>query len=73
MKRQTPGNASSQGEKNMYSRPSFSIRPQLGVGACTPKPRKERAASSRIAFAISTVATTVSDESTLGKISRTMM
>ena len=28
-----PGKANNQGEKNIYSRPSFSIRPQLGVGA----------------------------------------
>ena len=68
-----PGRANSQGEKNMYSRPSFSISPQLGVGACTPKPRKDSAASSKMALAISTVATTVNEDSTLGKISRMMI
>lgn len=38
-----------QGLKNMYSFASLIISPQEGNGAGTPRPRKDSAASSRIA------------------------
>ena len=47
----------------MRSTPSSIIVPQDGFGACTPAPRNDRADSSRIAFAISSVKkTTIVDE-----------
>ncbi len=65
----TPGMVMTQGWKNMYGLPSAIIRPQDGSGGCTPSPRKDKAASSRIACAISRVATTISALRILGRIS----
>src|SRR3981081_2554796 len=54
----TPGVMITHGLKNMYSLASAIISPQLGKGGGTPRPRNDKAASSRIASAISSVATT---------------
>src|SRR6195952_6162694 len=54
----TPGVMITHGLKNMYSLASAIISPQLGNGGGTPRPRNDKAASSRIASAISSVATT---------------
>src|SRR5437879_11436763 len=48
----TPGIMITQGEKNMQSLPSAIISPQDGSGGGTPRPRNDKAASSRIASAI---------------------
>jgi len=40
-------------------RPSDSIAPQLGVGACTPSPKKLKPASATMADAIPNVASTM--------------
>src|SRR6185437_12340384 len=73
VKRATPGMVITHGLKNMYSLPSATISPQEGSGGCTPRPRKESAASSRIACAISRVTTTISAFMMLARISaRTM-
>src|SRR5260221_3643495 len=73
MKSAMTGMVITQGLKNMYSLPSATISPQEGSGGCTPRPRQESAASSRIARAISKVATTISAFMMLGRISlRTM-
>src|SRR6185437_11893102 len=69
VKSATPGMVMTQGLKNMYSLPSATISPQSGRGGWTPRPRKESAASSRIAFAISIVAMTMSAFMMLGRIS----
>src|ERR1700723_645859 len=44
------------GASNRWPRASFSMAPQLGIGARTPKPRKLRVDSARIAPAIAIVA-----------------
>src|SRR5690606_20196790 len=68
-----PGIAISQKEKNMYALASEIIRPQEGSGGCTPSPRKDSAASSRMALAASSVAITIRWGTTLGSTSpRTM-
>src|SRR6185503_3428637 len=64
-----PGMAISQNEKNMKFLASAIISPHDGSGGCTPRPRKESAASSRIAEPDSTVATTIRCGKTLGRIS----
>src|ERR1700722_17143609 len=53
-----PGVTITHGLKNMYSLASAIISPQLGKGGGTPSPRNDSDASSRIASAISRVATT---------------
>src|SRR3546814_5703830 len=45
--RAVPGMPITQGSKNMKPFPSEIIRPQDGSGGCTPRPRKDSAASSR--------------------------
>ena len=50
-----------------------SVCPQLGVGCCTPKPRKLRLDSVRIAPASPSVAATTTGPTTLGSIWRKMM
>ncbi len=42
-----PGKTSAQGAVLMNWNPSWSIPPQLGVGGCSPTPRKLRPASVR--------------------------
>ena len=59
--------------KNISPFASEIIRPQLGSGGWTPSPRKESAASSRMACAISTVATTIRWLAVLGRISLNTM
>ena len=54
-----PGMEISHGSKNIRPLASEIIRPQDGVGGCTPSPRNDSAASSRMACAISSVATTI--------------
>jgi hypothetical protein len=58
-KRATPGIEINHGSKNIKPLASDIIRPHDGVGGCTPRPRNDRAASSRMAWAISSVATTI--------------
>ena len=53
--------------------PSETISPQLGVGGCTPRPRKDSAASSKIAWAISSVTTTIRLLAMFGMISDSRM
>ncbi len=64
-----PGILINQGLKNMCPLPSAIISPQDGVGGCTPKPRKENAASKRIALATSNVATTITAFAMFGRTS----
>ena len=54
-----PGISIRYGLKNMKLRPSETISPQDGVGGWVPRPRNDSAASTRIAIAISSVATTI--------------
>jgi hypothetical protein len=53
-----PGKMTIQGAWSMKPRPSASMRPREGVGGRTPTPRKERAASTRMAMAMRTEACT---------------
>ena len=64
-----PGIAMSHPSKNMRPFASEIMSPQLGSGGCTPSPRKESAASRRMACAISTVATTIRWLAMFGRIS----
>ena len=57
----------------MRSTPSSIIVPQDGFGGCTPAPRNDSAASSRIAFAISSVKKTTIVEARFGRISVNMI
>ena len=43
----TPGKMTAHGAELMNWKPSWSIPPQLGVGGCSPMPRKLRPASVR--------------------------
>ena len=61
------------GLKNMYSLPSAIMRPHDGAGGGMPSPRNESVASSRIACAISKVATTTRALPIFGRISVRMM
>src|SRR5690606_30285798 len=53
-----PGNRAIHQAKAKVSLPAVSMLPQLGVGGCTPSPRKLRPPSTRIAPAIPSVAVT---------------
>src|SRR5205807_2520858 len=66
----SPGKVEIHHALSRYSRPSWIIPPHDGVGGWMPRPRKESVASSTIARASSSVATTTSDESTLGRMWR---
>ena len=68
-----PGMPISQGSKNIKPLASETMRPQLGAGGCTPKPRKESAASSSTAWATSMVATTIRLLTMFGMISESRM
>ncbi len=68
-----PGRAIIQNAKNIMFLASEIISPQEGKGGCTPSPRNESAASSKIALAASTVATTTSCGNTFGRTSRRMI
>ena len=61
-----PGKSASQYRVSMNCRPSASIPPQEGIASGTPRPRKERPASVRMAPATPNVATTMSDALTFG-------
>ena len=61
-----PGNIMSQGARNSSLRPRPSMSPHSAAGGCTPKPRKPRAAASRMAVEMPSVARTMMDGSTLG-------
>ena len=52
----------------MNSRPSAIISPQEGMGGCTPMPKNEKAAYSRMARPISRVATTTRLLNAFGRI-----
>src|SRR4029077_20624838 len=65
----TPGMTITQGLKNMYSLASAIIRPHDGSGGGTPSPRNDSAASSRMASATSSVATTTRWLAMLGSTS----
>jgi hypothetical protein len=58
---------------NINSLPSATILPQEAVGGCTPNPKKERLDSRIITVAILVVATTITGERILGRISRSIM
>src|SRR5690606_13090295 len=68
-----PGIAMSQNEKNIMFLASAIMRPQDGSGGCTPRPRNDRAASSRMALPASTVATTIRSGKTFGRTSPVMI
>src|SRR6185503_17643266 len=68
-----PGITITQGSNSRCWRPSAIIRPQEGSGGCTPSPRNDSAASSRIACATSNVATTIRLLITLGSTSVRMI
>jgi len=53
------------------SRPDAIMLPQEGAGGCTPRPRNERPASSRIAFPTPSAAATITEVATLGTRWRT--
>ena len=64
-----PGMVMTHGLKNMYSLPSAIMSPHDGAGGGMPSPRNESVASSRIACAISKVATTTRALPIFGRIS----
>ncbi|MNC92248.1 hypothetical protein D3C83_86370 [compost metagenome] len=66
-----PGNSVRCGASNRCERPASSIVPQLGMGGCTPSPRKLSEASAMIAPAIPSVACTVTADSVAGITWRT--
>ena len=70
-----PGGIQSQGidSSTVSDWASFSMLPQLGVGGCTPRPRKLSPASSRIAFAMPNVAATITGARAFGSMWRKMM
>ena len=55
------------GASNRCERPASSIVPQLGVGGCTPRPRKLSDASAMIAPAMPSVACTTTAGSAVGR------
>src|SRR5882724_7718745 len=61
-----PGKVASHHAVDKYARPSASMPPQVGVGGCTPRPRKDRADSITITRAMSRVATTSQGVKALG-------
>ena len=69
----TPGTIARYGAVMIRETPSSSIVPQDGVGGCTPAPRNESAASSRIALATISGKKTSSSVIVFGRISRNMI
>ena len=57
----------------MSSLPSDTMRPHAGVGLGMPAPRKLSVASSRMTWPISSVPSTITVLTTLGKMCRTMI
>ena len=53
-----------------YCVPSATIDPHSAVGGCAPRPRNESPERSRIAFARSSVASTITGPATFGRTSR---
>src|SRR5690606_41519997 len=68
-----PGKVASHHELKMYSLPWAIMEPHAGSGGCTPRPRKLSDASIKMTHATRSVATTMTDENVLGKISRHIM
>ncbi|MNN22858.1 hypothetical protein D3C81_1362350 [compost metagenome] len=74
MVRQAPGASASHGPWNMKVRPSpDSMPPQVGAGGGTPRPRKDRPDSARIAVPTRVVNSTITGGSTLGRMWRNRM
>ena len=65
-----PGKIVRCGASNRCDRPASSMVPQLGVGGCTPRPRKLSAASAMIAPAMPSVAWTTTAGSAVGSTCR---
>src|SRR5262245_14333902 len=63
-----PGKITTHGAWSMKPRPSESMRPSDGVGGRTPTPRKDSAASTRIAMAMSTEACTSTGVTQFGRM-----
>src|SRR3990172_6594487 len=67
------GNTTSHHADSMKRRASFRSRPQLGVGGCTPRPRKLSEASERTAREKVMAACTSTTAKTLGRMSLTRL
>ena len=67
-----PGGTQNQGMSSMIEMfcASLSMLPQLGIGTCTPKPKKLSPASVRMALAMPKLAATVMGATTLGRMWR---
>jgi hypothetical protein len=65
-----PGQTEIHHAESRYSRPSWIMPPHDGVGGWIPSPRKDRVASSTIARASSSVATTIKVDVTFGRMWR---
>ncbi len=61
-----PGKMSAQGDELMNWKPSWSMPPQLGVGGCSPTPRKLKPASARSAKPRDSASWMMIGEATLG-------
>src|SRR5262249_47017834 len=68
----TPGNVLTHHASSRCARPSATIDPHEASGGCIPSPRKDRLASRRMIVAMRVVATTMTGERMLGRISRHM-
>src|SRR4030042_5544793 len=56
------------GAVNTWLRSALNMEPHSGVGGCAPRPRKDRAAASRMAVAIPNVPKTISGVSEFGRM-----
>ena len=65
----TPGKVTTHQARKMNSRASASMVPHSGVGGCAPRPRKPRAAASRMAVEMPSVACTISGAAQFGSTS----
>ena len=68
IKMASPGNSAIHHSSAIYSRPSATMRPQVGMLDGTPSPKKLSDASKMIIFATSSVAITMIEAVTLGRI-----
>src|SRR5213594_2523457 len=66
----SPGTVATCGATSSTSRPVETMSPHDAVGGCTPRPRNDSAASSRIALAMNSVAYTISPGMMLGRMWR---
>src|SRR5216117_290351 len=64
-----PGANVTQGRVYSRVRPSLMIVPQLVLGGCTPTPRNDRAASVRMVVAIISGSSTITTDTTFGRMS----